>query len=154
MERGVLDVFCRPIAGRNIVEAAELLHDLRITAAVNIKEADRHRGKLGTGNGIVGGKDGLALTVGNAVVAQILHIAAIPGMGGNIRKFGICRRGNSVTVLLRQQTGEDGGGLCAGHAAAGAEGAVRVADDVNAVALGLLHFGDGQLTFFVGLACG
>ena len=37
---------------------------------------------------------------------------------------------------------------------AGAEGAVRVADDVNAVALGLLHFGDGQLTVFVGLACG
>ena len=75
-------------------------------------------------------------------------------MGGNIRKFGICRRGNGIAVLLRQQTGEDSGGFRAGHAAAGAEGAVRVADDVNAVALGLLHFGDGQLTVFVGLACG
>ena len=72
----------------------------------------------------------------------------------NIRKFGICRRGNGVTVLLGKQAGEDGGGLAAGHAARGAKGAVRVADDVNAVALGLLHFGDGQLTVFVGLACG
>ena len=154
VERGVLDVFCRPIAGRNIVEATELLHDFRIAVAVHIKEADRHRGKLSTGNGIVGGKDGLTLAVGNAVVAQILHIAAIPGMGGNICKFGICRSGNGIAILLRQQTGEDGGGFTAGHAAAGAEGAVRVADDVNAVALGLLHFGDGQLTVFVGLACG
>ena len=75
-------------------------------------------------------------------------------MGGNIRKFGICRRGNGIAVLLRQQTGEDSGGFTAGHVAAGAEGAVRVADDVHAVALGLLHFGDGQLTVFVGLACG
>ena len=75
-------------------------------------------------------------------------------MGGNIRKSGIGRGGNGIAVLLRQQTGEDSGGLRAGHAAAGAEGPVRVADDVNAVALGLLHFGDGQLTVFVGLACG
>ena len=154
MERSVLDVFCRPIAGRNIVEAAELLHDLSVAITVHIKETDSHRGKFRAGDSVIRGKDGLALTVGNAVVAQILHIAAIPGMGGNIRKSGVGHGGNGIAVLLRQQTGKDGGGFAAGHAARGAEGAVRVADDVNAVALGLLHFGDGQLTVFVGLAYG
>ena len=154
VERGVLDVFCRPIAGRNIVEAAELLHDLSVAVAVHIKEADGQRGELGAGNGIVGGKDGLALTVGDTVVIEVFGITGVPGMGGNIRELGICRRGNGIAVLLRQQAGEDSGGFRTGHAAAGAKGAVRVADDVNAVALGLLHFGDSQLTVFVGLACG
>ena len=60
-------------------------------------------------------------------------------MGGNIRKSGVDHSGNGIAVLLRQQAGEDSGGLCAGHAAAGAKGAVCVADDVNAVALGLLE---------------
>ena len=75
-------------------------------------------------------------------------------MGGDIGKSGVGRGGDGIAVLICQQTGEDGGGLAAGHAARGAKGAVRVADDVNAVAFGLLHFGDGQLTVFVGLACG
>ena len=151
---GSLDVRGGPITVAHIVEVLILLHDLSVAIAVHIKEADGQRGELGAGNGIVGGKDGLALTVGDTVVIEVFGITGVPGMGGNIRKSGVGHGGNGIAVLLRQQAGEDSGGLCAGHAAAGAEGAVRVADDVNAVALGLLHFGDGQLTVFVGLACG
>ena len=149
---GIADVFRRPIAGGNIVEAAELFHDFLGTISVDLEETDGHRGELGTGNGIVGGKDGLALTVGDAIVGEVLHIARVPRFTGNIRKLSVCRSGNGVTVLLCQQAGENRGGFTAGHAAGGTKGAVRIADDVNAVALGLLHFGDGQLTVFVGLA--
>ena len=152
VERRVLDVFSRPIAGRNIVEAAELLHDLRITVAVHIKETDCHRGELRAGDGVIRSKDGLALTVGNAIVGEVLHIAGVPCMSRNIRELGICHRGDAIAVLLGKQSCKNRGGFRAGHAAAGAKGAVRVADDVNAVTLGLLHFGDGQLTVFVGLA--
>ena len=151
---GSLDVRGGPITVAHIVEVLILLHDLSVAIAVHIKEADGQRGELGAGNGIVGGKDGLALTIGDTVVIEVFGITGVPGMGGNIRKSGVGHGGNGIAVLLRQQAGEDSGGLCAGHAAAGAKGAVRVADDVNAVALGLLHFGDGQLTVFVGLACG
>ena len=61
---GSLDVRGGPITVAHIVEVLILLHDLSVAIAVHIKEADGQRGELGAGNGIVGGKDGLALTVG------------------------------------------------------------------------------------------
>ena len=75
-------------------------------------------------------------------------------MGGNIRKSGVGHGGNGIAVLLRQQTGEDSGGLRAGHAAAGAEGPVCVAQDIGAVTLSFLDFRNGQLAVLIRLALG
>ena len=50
--------------------------------------------------------------------------------------------------------GGDGGGFAAGHAARGAKGAVRVTEDIHAVALGFLRLGDSQLTVFIRFAAG
>ena len=75
-------------------------------------------------------------------------------MGGNIRKSGVGHGGNGIAVLLRQQTGEDSGGLRAGHAAAGAESPVRVAQDIGAVTLSFLDFRNGQLAVLIRLALG
>ena len=108
---GSLDVRGGPIAVAHIVEVLILLHDLSVAIAVHIKEADGQRGELGAGNGIVGGKDGLALTVGDTVVIEVFGITGVPGMGGNIRKSGVGHGGNGIAVLLRQQAGEDSGGL-------------------------------------------
>ena len=70
-------------------------------------------------------------------------------MGGNIRKSGVGRGGNGIAVLLRQQTGEDSGGLRTGHAAAGAEGPICVAQDIGAVTFSFLDFRNGQLAVLI-----
>ena len=51
VDGGVFDVFRRPVAVRYIVKAVILLHDILGSAAVHVKEAHSHGGKLGAGDG-------------------------------------------------------------------------------------------------------
>ena len=79
-----LDVLGGPITVADIAKVLILLHDGLVAVAVHIEETDGQRSELGAGNGIVGGKDGLALTVGNTVVIEVFGVTGVPGMGGDM----------------------------------------------------------------------
>ena len=152
MDGGVFDVFRRPVAVRYIVKAVILLHDILGSAAVHVKEAHSHGGKLGAGDGALPLIGAVPVSHGNAVAGKVLHIARVPAAGGNVAELHLVPVGDALIQLVRQQTGEDGRGLAPAHILLRPKGAVRVAYDVGSVVLGFRDSGNGQFAVLIGFA--